>query len=75
MTPQASIQKTSKEFLTAMAKKVTVNRMCLNCTKSHINGKGLFCTLIPDCEIKIDRPRDYSCPEHKYFSEDWKPRH
>ncbi len=51
-----------------MAKKKEAKRMCINCSNTDINGKGLFCVLIPDCPIKMEDIR-YSCPEHKFFSE------
>ena len=45
-----------------------VKRMCINCANTDITGKGLFCTLVTDCPVKIEDIR-YSCPEHKFHSE------
>ena len=41
--------------------------MCLNCTMSKVTGHGVYCTLLPDCDIKIEQPTKYSCPEHNFF--------
>ncbi len=51
-----------------MGKVKPAKRMCINCYRTEINGKGLFCVLIPGCPVKIDDIR-YSCPEHKFHSE------
>lgn len=42
--------------------------MCLNCRHGNVTGKGVFCTIFPDGDVKIDQPAKYSCNAHEFFS-------
>jgi hypothetical protein len=41
--------------------------MCLNCRLSKVTGHGVYCTILPEGDLKIEQPTKYSCNAHDFF--------